>query len=194
MDCSPSGSSAHRTLQERILVWVAMPSSQVPVAAAAWSLQLCLTLQPYGLQPARLPCLWDSLDKNTKVGCHALLQESFPTQGLNLGLLHCRKILYHWAIRKDPQVPAIYCRIKLRIIKYGRYQNQERPNLSAFSWEVDRWKGPLLVPRILFLVELRQRREICSRSLFCGHHKIFDLKMCNVRVLSQILFGAKWGL
>ena len=27
-------------------------------------------------------------------GCHFLLQGFFPTQGLNLGLLHCRQILY----------------------------------------------------------------------------------------------------
>ena len=31
--------------------------------------------------------------KNTGVGCHALLQGMFPTQGLNLHLLHCRWIL-----------------------------------------------------------------------------------------------------
>ena len=39
--------------------------------------------------------LWDP-GKNTGVGCHALLQEIFPTQGLNphpLRLLHCRQIL-----------------------------------------------------------------------------------------------------
>ena len=29
------------------------------------------------------------------MGCHFLLQGIFPTQGLNLGLLHCRQILYH---------------------------------------------------------------------------------------------------
>ena len=29
------------------------------------------------------------------VGCHALLQGIFPTQGLNVGLLHCTQILYH---------------------------------------------------------------------------------------------------
>ena len=28
-------------------------------------------------------------------GRHVLLQGIFPTQGLNLGLLHCRQILYH---------------------------------------------------------------------------------------------------
>ena len=31
--------------------------------------------------------------KNTGVGCHALLQEIFPTQGSNPGLPHCRWIL-----------------------------------------------------------------------------------------------------
>ena len=32
-------------------------------------------------------CLWDFSDKNTGVGCHFLLQEILPTQGLNLHLL-----------------------------------------------------------------------------------------------------------
>jgi len=34
----------------------------------------------------------DSPGKNTGVGCQALLQEVFPTQELNQGLLHCRWI------------------------------------------------------------------------------------------------------
>ena len=33
--------------------------------------------------------------KNTGVGCHFLLQEIFPSQGLNPGLPHCRQMLYH---------------------------------------------------------------------------------------------------
>ena len=53
------------------------------------------------------PTLWDSMDcsppsssvhrdspgKNTGVGCHAFLQGSFPTQGLNPGIPHCRRYL-----------------------------------------------------------------------------------------------------
>ena len=39
-------------------------------------------------------CLWNSPDKNTRVGSHSLLQGIFPIQGLNVGLLHCRQILY----------------------------------------------------------------------------------------------------
>ena len=42
----------------------------------------------------------DSPGKNTGVGCHALLQGIFPTQGSNPGLPHCRCILYHAGARK----------------------------------------------------------------------------------------------
>ena len=37
----------------------------------------------------------NSPGKNTGVSCHCLLQGIFPTQGSNLGLLHCRQILDH---------------------------------------------------------------------------------------------------
>ena len=39
-------------------------------------------------------CPWDSPGKNTREGFCFLLQGIFPTQELNLGLLHCRQILY----------------------------------------------------------------------------------------------------
>ena len=38
-------------------------------------------LQPHGLQPARLLCPWDFPGKNTRVGCHFLVQGIFLTQG-----------------------------------------------------------------------------------------------------------------
>ena len=52
------------------------------------------SLGPHGLQHTRLLCPWNSPGKNTGMGCHFLLQGIFPTQGSNLGLLHCRQILY----------------------------------------------------------------------------------------------------
>ena len=52
------------------------------------------SLQPHGLGLTRLLCPWDSLGKNTGVGCHSLLQGIFLTQGLNLDLLLYRWILY----------------------------------------------------------------------------------------------------
>ena len=53
------------------------------------------SLQPCRLQPTRLLCPWDSPGTTIGVGCHALLQGIFPTQGSNPGLLHYRQILYH---------------------------------------------------------------------------------------------------
>ena len=40
-------------------------------------------------------CPWDFPGKSIRVGCHFLFQRIFLTQGLNLGLLHCRQMLYH---------------------------------------------------------------------------------------------------
>ena len=57
------------------------------------------SLQPCGLLPTRLLCPWDSPGKNTRVGCHSILQGIFPTQGSNLGLPHCRQILYYLSHR-----------------------------------------------------------------------------------------------
>ena len=53
------------------------------------------TLQSHGLGPTRLIHPQNSLGKNTEVGCHFLFQGIFLTQGSNLGLPHCRKILYY---------------------------------------------------------------------------------------------------
>ena len=53
------------------------------------------SLQPHGLQTARLLCPLDFPGKNTGMGSQSLLQEIFLTQGSNPGLLHCKQILYH---------------------------------------------------------------------------------------------------
>ena len=39
--------------------------------------------------------------------CHFLLQGIFPTQGSNLGLLHCRQILYHLSQAGQSQMLAV---------------------------------------------------------------------------------------
>ena len=39
---------------------------------------------------------------STGVGCHFLLQRIFLTQGSNLGLLNCRKVLYHLSQQGSP--------------------------------------------------------------------------------------------
>ena len=67
----------------------------------------------------RLLCPWHSPGKNSELGCHALLQGIFPTQELNLHLLH----LLHWQAGSLPLVPPgkhFSYRTNITII-YGMY-------------------------------------------------------------------------
>ena len=77
----------------------------ISVHSMKWSevIQSCPTLcNPMDCSPLRLLCPWDSPGKNTGVGCHFLLQGIFPTQGSNLGLLHCRQTLYPLSHQGSP--------------------------------------------------------------------------------------------
>ena len=56
--------------------------------------QLCLTLQPHGLWPARLLFPWNSPKQECWSGSHSLLQEVFLTQRSNPGLLYWGQVLY----------------------------------------------------------------------------------------------------
>ena len=60
---------------------------------------LCLVTQSCPTVCYRMDCSppgfsvhGNSPGKNARVGCHALLQGIFPTQGWNPGLLHCNQI------------------------------------------------------------------------------------------------------
>ena len=67
--------------------------------------QLCLTLcDPMDCSPPGSSVHRDSPGKNTRVGCHPLLQGMSPTQGLNPGLLHCTWILYHLRHQESPRI------------------------------------------------------------------------------------------
>ena len=58
--------------------------------------QSCPALcDPADCSPPGSPAHGDFPSKNTGVGCHAIFQGISPTQGLSLGLLHRRQILYH---------------------------------------------------------------------------------------------------
>ena len=59
---------------------------------------------------ARLLHPWDFPGKNTGAGCHFLLQGIFLTQGLNVGLPHCRQTLPSEPT-ENPKV-LLYCIFK----------------------------------------------------------------------------------
>ena len=79
-----------------------------------WYKEMCLVTQscstlwdPVDCSPPGSSVHGDSPSKNAGVDCHALLQRIFPTQGLNLGLPHCRWILYHLSHQGSPQHSAL---------------------------------------------------------------------------------------
>ena len=58
--------------------------------------------RPHGLYSP-----WNSPGQNTGVGSLSLLQGIFPTQGSNLGLPHCRRILYQLSHKRSPLFPKV---------------------------------------------------------------------------------------
>ena len=79
-----------------------LSSSSRCVHVRAKSLQWCPALcAPLDWSPPVSSCPWESPGKDTRVGCHALLQGIFPPQGSNPCLLH----LLHWQASSLPLTP-----------------------------------------------------------------------------------------
>jgi len=84
--------------------------------------------------------------RNTGVGCHFLLQEIFPTQGLNPGLPNCRQTLYCLSHQGSPskysQRPKIRRQLCRRSTGRGKSLSsktyQERPLLLS-KWMIVAW-------------------------------------------------------
>ena len=94
--CSQEGTCVKRKCSEIILMFLCVCVCVCVICSVESD-----SLQPRGLQPTRLLCPLNSPD-NTGVGCHSLLQGIIPTQGLNLGLLHFRQILYQLSHEGSP--------------------------------------------------------------------------------------------
>ena len=73
------------------------------------------------------------LQARTRVGCHALLQGIFPTQGLNLHLLR----LLHWQVGSLPLVPP-----GKHMIRYMGARSQSKPSLPPLTPNPPRGRQP----------------------------------------------------
>ena len=72
------------------------------------------------------------LGKNTRVGCHALLQGIFPTQGWNPGLLHLRWVLYYLSYQRSPRyIWSVY--LMLEIHPQGQKDVKEKGTAITLS-------------------------------------------------------------
>ena len=105
---APSPSNSGQCLQVKVLfkalllvlsqliLTIFQKSESVSRLVVSW---LC---NPMAIASQTPLCPWNSPGKNTGVGSHSLLRGIFLTQGLNLGLLHCRQILYHLSHQSWP--------------------------------------------------------------------------------------------
>ena len=82
-----------------------VPCVCVCVCVCVLEAQLCPTL--CNRMDCSLPgsSVKEFSDKNTGMCCHSLHQGISPTQGLNLGFLHCRQILYCTSHQGSPKCP-----------------------------------------------------------------------------------------
>ena len=104
------------------LLWPRDPSLQwntAAAAAAAKSLQSCLTLQPHRQQPNRLPRPWDSPGKNTGVGQWNTRGSLICGEGISihsrLGLCVAPLPVAPWHAHRKPQGPKEHCKILVKL-------------------------------------------------------------------------------
>ena len=73
----------------------------------------------------------NSLGKNTGVGRHFLLQGIFLNQGLNLGLQHCRQILYCLSHSSQYWTPPCPSKSNWNVTSTGKSSNTITPSHLA---------------------------------------------------------------
>ena len=102
--------------------------------------QSCPTLcNPMGCSPTRLLCPWDFPGNSPGVDCLFLLQGIFPTQGSNLGLLHCRQTLYRLSHQGSPLLILLVMTVIVRFI----YRIFIEARCCSWCWSMAWVKKPL---------------------------------------------------
>ena len=121
IDGSPPDSSIPGILQARTLVWVAI--SFFDACMCAVTSVVSDSVKPYGQQPSRFLCPWDSLGKNTGVGCH------FLSDGIPVELFQ---------ILKDDTVKVLHSICS----KFGKLSRGHRTGKGQFSFQSQRRAMP----------------------------------------------------
>ena len=111
----------------------------------------------------------DSPGKNTKVGCHAHLQRICPTQGSNLGLPHCKWILYHLSHQESPRI--------LECVAY--------PFFRGSSWPRNQTKVSCIAGGF-FTSWATRKAQIIRTFLKKFNQKIYRLLITYIRQKSEL--------
>ena len=160
------------------------------------------SLRPHGLQPTRLLCPWDFPGQDTGVGCYFLLQGIFPTQGSNLGLLHCSRLFYWLSYkgslqvtnldsiikRRDITMPTKVHKVKTTVFLAVMYRYENWTIKKADHWRTDAFK--LWCWRKLFRVPWIATRS--NQSILKGNNPEYSLKGLMLKLRLQYFGHLMW--
>ena len=147
----------------------------------AQSLQSCPTLcDPKGCSTPGSSVSGDSAGKNTGVGCHALLQGFFPTQGSNPGLLHCRQILYQLSHQGSPRI------MECVVYSFSRGSSQEKNqgllHCRQILYQLSHQGSPTYTYKYIYTYTY-----IYTHSFFLScfsivvYHRILNIVLCAIQ-------------
>ena len=112
--------------------------------------------------------LWNSPGQNTGVGSLSLLQGIFPTQGLNPGLPHCRRILYQLSHQGSQPRQHIKKQRHCFANKGPSSQSYGFSSSHVWMWELD-YKGSWVLKNWCFWTMVLER--ILESPLDCKEIK-----------------------
>ena len=111
---------------------------------------------------------WNSPGQNTGVCSHSLLQVIFPTQGLNPGLPHCRRILYQLSHKGSPR------RLQWVAYPFSRRSSRSRNQTGVFCIAGRFFTNLVMREAIACLGAYPEKLN----AMKCSHRNPF-MKMCG---------------
>ena len=133
---------------------------------------------PSGLQPARLLCPWGSPGKTTGVGCDALLQGTFPTQGLNQHFVTSPALADRFLPLAPPGKPLSHKGSPRQVHMYPKWKWVGLESLLLHLLRMDSPSGKknlwISLEHYISFKEARRQKGFCfgtlSLTAFCQHH------------------------
>ena len=159
-----------------------------------WKSLVSDSLQPHGVYSP-----WNSPGQNTGVGSLSFLQGIFPTQGSNLGLPRCRRILCQLSHKGSPRIlewiaypfsrgssrPRNQTRVTCIAGKFftnwavreaGGNRNEEKRTISSFTLEV-RLLRPHTEDEMLRMKEQRRNKDVSRISVLTNDWMVWPFNL-----------------
>ena len=146
----------------------------------AKSLLSCLTL-----------CPWDSPGKNAGLGCCALLQGIFPTQGLNLCLLHLPALAGGFFNTSTTCCCCYWCKVT-SVVSDSVRPHRRQPTRLPRPWDTPGKNSGVGCHFLLQCMKVKSESEVAQSCLTCSDPKDCSPPGSSVHGIFQAR-GLEWG-